>query len=148
MPAPGNRKEAKLQGEITYYGSECPRGHGNLRYTKSGICIICAKENLQKCRALNPNLYKDFQNSYRPLLNALEMKRHCAKLNATTEWANKDLIELQYIKSKFMEWFTGEKYHVDHIIPLQGENVCGLHVEYNLQVLPAIENIKKSNKGY
>ena len=69
-------------------------------------------------------------------------------MQATPPWLNydhKQEIEFTYSLAKECELLTGDQYHVDHIVPLQGENVCGLHVPWNLQVLPADINLKKSN---
>lgn len=76
-------------------------------------------------------------------------KRRSAKLNATPDWLTQEdwqEIELIYRLRDELEKQTGVLYHVDHIVPLQGENVCGLHVPWNLQVITASENISKSNK--
>lgn len=73
-------------------------------------------------------------------------KRRARKLNATPEWANEFFIEEAYDLAKIRTKITGFEWHVDHIIPLQGRNVCGLHVENNLQVIPWFENISKGNK--
>jgi hypothetical protein len=80
---------------------------------------------------------------------ALNAKRRAAKLNATPAWLTKEHlqeIEELFLCAKMFKLYTGEEYHVDHIVPLQGNNVCGLHVPWNLQVIPAKENLTKSNK--
>ena len=72
-------------------------------------------------------------------------KRKAAKLQRRPSWANEQLIDALHVEAKRLEELTGIQFHVDHIIPLQGELVSGLHVETNLQLLPAHENRSKSN---
>lgn len=120
----------------------------NKRWVKNNLEAVA--ESNKKSKKKNKDKAKITAKAWRDRNRAhrchIQNIRHAAKLQATTAWADLDLIEIFYIKAKFMEWFTGEKYHVDHIIPLQGKNVCGLHVEGNLQVIPAKENIAKKNK--
>ena len=72
-------------------------------------------------------------------------KRRTSKRNATPNWFEKEKIEALYEKCKWLECLTGIKYEVDHIIPINNENVCGLHVWANLQILDKKLNRKKSN---
>ena len=73
-------------------------------------------------------------------------EREILEFTVTPKWADKEKIRAIYAEAKRLTRETGVKHHVDHIIPIRGKNVCGLHVETNLQILTAIENIKKGNR--
>jgi len=79
------------------------------------------------------------------IFNALNAKRRASRLRATPAWADKEHIgSLYHIASINRE--AGYDLHVDHIVPLQSDLVCGLHCEANLQLLPASVNISKGNR--
>ncbi len=79
-------------------------------------------------------------------VTAKSRARKLAKLNRTPAWANKQEIEQIYIECTRVSRETGIKHHVDHIIPLRGKTVSGLHVENNLQIITVEENLRKNNK--
>jgi hypothetical protein len=139
--------------------------------TKSGFqnyCKLCMIKYSKKHYNDNKEDYKNYQsnryinnkerilevNNRWAMNNKDKRTEHCArrrarKLNATPSWLTiEQLNEIKefYSQSKKIELITGVLHHVDHIVPLQGENVCGLHVPWNLQVITATENISKNNK--
>ena len=61
-------------------------------------------------------------------------------------WSNLDEIKEIYVSSSLISEKTGIKHVVDHVVPLRGKNVCGLHVIYNLEIIPKKINSIKSNK--
>ena len=82
-------------------------------------------------------------------VNAYNRTRKAMIKNRVPSWVDSELqwvINEAYLLAQMRTNMTGFKWHVDHIIPLQGRTVCGLHVPENLQVIPEIHNLKKSNK--
>lgn len=66
-------------------------------------------------------------------------------MNATAAWANLFFIDEIYDLARLRTKHLGVVHHVDHIVPLQHPLVCGLHVEHNLRVIPALDNLRKKN---
>ena len=76
-----------------------------------------------------------------------EAKRRAMQLQRTPSWdPDAHLIVAKYQLAAMFSQASGIPHHVDHIIPLQGKNVSGLHVFSNLRVIPGADNVKKSNK--
>lgn len=96
----------------------------------------------EKFNELN-RLWRIENHAYILYRNALR-KKHIKQ--ATPSWSNFDQIREIYAEAVEKTKTSGTQHHVDHIVPLRGKNVCGLHVENNLQVIPAMENLMKSNK--
>jgi hypothetical protein len=127
--------------------SEAAKAAGKRYYEKNREMVkarASARPSHQKMqyrnnhKANNPEMYR--------ALNSVRKRRH---REATPPWVTPEqklamrklyLIAMQLTKS------TGERYVVDHIIPLLSEEVCGLHVPWNLRVITQAENLQKSNK--
>ena len=84
------------------------------------------------------------KNKHRKLAMVAAREDRCKR--ATPIWANKELILSIYVKAKQITAETGIQHDVDHIIPLRGKNVSGLHVAENLQILSSVENKRKAAK--
>lgn len=81
------------------------------------------------------------------IASAKTSARRSFKLQATPSWFDADFVELLYVECDDLNRLGVRGiHHVDHAVPLKSSKVCGLHVQDNLRVIPAKDNIAKSNR--
>lgn len=105
------------------------------------------KESVDVKNKINHENYLKTPNGYSKKLENNASRRASKKsssLMRDDEW-NLFVCSENYDLARVRSKETGIEWHVDHIIPLRGETVCGLHVWYNLQTIPAKINQTKSN---
>lgn len=143
----------------------CRKGEHVDRYVKNKEehnkrAIKWRKDNPEKVKEIQKTFrekHKESRASYakawreanRGSVNSYNAYRHSCKKQRTPSWLSEfDLLKIQclYQVASMRSKESGYKWHVDHIVPLQGENVCGLHVPWNLRVIPAEDNLRKYNK--
>lgn len=160
-----SREEAKSIGLKRYNtGYPCIRGHAGDRSVYTTRCLSCLKEwsaNNKEKTAARKRLYWKRVTSPVPkgsLARGVTLNKWGHRTNIlfpdlkggfnlpTPKWADAKKINLIYENCRNISIETGIQHHVDHIIPLRGKNVCGLHVENNLRIITADENRNKGSK--
>ncbi len=117
----------------------------NIRtYTSAQIESLLRKADPEEREAINNHRRQWLANTGRGA--GYEAKRRSQKLRATPKWADLEAIARIYCERDAITRKTGIVHHVDHIIPLQGKTVCGLHVAANLRIVPASVNVRKGRK--
>jgi len=163
------RKTAIVLGSTRYFtGKKCRHGHISERFVSSFSCIECLntrnnttryKENRQNWFLLHKEEKRLYDIQYKEAKPrdregewqnpAVKAKRKAAKLQRIPKWLTPvdfERIQNEYRLAALQTLITKEPWQVDHIIPLQGKLVSGLHVPSNLQAIRAVENRRKHNK--
>jgi 5-methylcytosine-specific restriction endonuclease McrA len=154
-----DRATAKETGLSTYFtGRPCKHDHISERFVLNGVCCECksaynSSTEKKMWRGRNSDhiklFYRAWQKSNPDRVSAISARYRSRKNKAQPDWLTEEdnrNITAIYSMSKRLSCCLGIPHEVDHIIPLNGAGVCGLHVPWNLAAIPAPINRSKSNK--
>lgn len=149
---PEKKREAARRYRAKYLEKERARKR---EYMADRYPADKAAEACRRWREKNPEYFLQPEHTVRSQqwkkanparTNANTRKRELTKRRACPPWVDHTAILKVYSEAARLTAETGVLHHVDHIIPLTGKSVNGLHVSWNLQVIPATDNLRKSNK--
>jgi hypothetical protein len=122
---------------------ECFREYNRRRYKAKGKVI---REYSRKYRERYPEYDRNYQRENPGNTNAKQAQRRARSKERTPAWVDRAALKEFYRVAQELRKATGIMYHVDHVIPLQHDLVCGLHVPENLQLLSETLNRMKNNR--
>ena len=143
-----NKARIKARANAYYHrNAEEQLAKQKLRYAANKTAVTArnrqwADEHRDKMRAY----HAAYVSRNTDLWRAQTARYRARKRKACPAWANAFFIREAYALMHMRKRICGGEWHVDHIVPLTSELVCGLHVEYNLRVIPGKANRSKSNK--
>jgi 5-methylcytosine-specific restriction endonuclease McrA len=130
------------QDGLNYYCKGCVRE----KYLRNFDKI---SQNRKKNYVLNAKKKREYQKNWAVLNRDQRIRkkaeRAALKKQATPSWTDPKVFKEFKECADAFRLFTGVEYHVDHIIPLKHKDVCGLHCEANLKIIPWRENLEKKN---
>jgi hypothetical protein len=162
--APARDAARKAAGPTYFTGRPCRRGHLSPRYSGNQTCVACTAEDAAaselrraermqtdpdfrvKRRAQKNATGSKWRKSHRGEKSAERAAWYADRLQRTPPWADMKAIKEIYKESNRIQKETGIEHHVDHIIPMRGKLVSGLHIAENLRVLSGPENLAKGSK--
>lgn len=126
--------DSKKQAISRYYeaNKEQIKARNRQRYAEKSELI---KAGAKEYRANNKHKVREWNGT-----------RRAKTRLAMPVWVDRSKIAEIYAEASILSKSTGEPHHVDHVIPLTNEFVCGLHVPDNLQVIKGVENLRKGNR--
>ena len=104
--------------------------------------------NLEKDKLVRRRARSKWAKEHPAQVNERNATRHASKMKAIPAWANRFFIKEAYELAVHRTALLGQPWEVDHIVPLRSALVCGLHVEHNLCVIPAVINQQKGNRHW
>lgn len=160
------KDEAKTLGMARYFtGLPCKHGHVVERFVSNSNCLKCAEIRRINDAKVHARRNADYSKAYRLRdpkkvktnhkkwrdRNPSKMAAWCRAMqlrrgNRTPSWLTKEQRQEMrdfYTVAFMFKIYTGQEYEVDHIVPIAGETVCGLHAPWNLQVIERKENRAK-----